>query len=623
MSTKNQIKLSPKQEEIAGFTYGALRVLASAGSGKTRVLTERIKRLSEITKRKILAITFTNKASEEIKERLNEDIDINEKLFVGTFHSFCISVIESHGSLIGFNEVPQIFSNTDDRLKVLEAAIINTPTIKQSYSQKDTKERNKLRYDILEYFSQIKREVVLDEELETKIGDKDVILLYKVYSDIMTSMNAIDFDDLLLLVYKLFISNPKIASLYRRNYEFICVDEAQDLNKAQYMLLRALTGNENKNIMLVGDPNQSIYGFNGSSSKYMKDCFTSDYAPKEIVLSENYRSSRKVLELANKIIPASSSLDNVVVEGVCEIHHYDSPECEASWVLSKIKELIDKKDIAGIENPVTEEGISILARNKFVFADIEAKLKANNIDYYFKSTGGEVVYDSELMQVLLLALQIKINPLDRLHLSQLQRLVKLSKKSSLDEIIKSSIEDSHKEIIKSIVGLNIDGSNFKKTISRLEAEFQNIDNYKGALNENERAYFIYDCKSLLKHWHRYEVNASTKTLSSFRNAMSLGQTAETSMQKGIALSTVHTMKGQENNIVFLIGMDNETFPDYRAINKGGIEMEQERNNLYVAITRAKRHLYVTYPTKRTMPWGGEKARAISTFLKDCCDFLSN
>ena len=577
MSTINKIKLSPKQEEIAGFTYGALRVIASAGSGKTRVLTERIKRLSRVTKRKILAITFTNKASEEIKERINEDVDINEILFVGTFHSFCISVIESHGSLIGFNEVPQIFSNTDDRLKVLEVAILNTPSVKCLYEGRSSKEQNRIKYDVLEYISKIKREVILEEELHDKGIDDKTILLYHNYTEIMASMNAIDFDDLLLLVYKLFISNPKIASLYRRNYEFICVDEAQDLNKAQYMLLRALTGNENKNIMLVGDPNQSIYGFNGSSSKYMKDCFTRDYAPKEIVLSENYRSSRKVLELANKIIPASSSLDNVVVEGVCEIQSYDSTESEASWVLSKIKELIDQKDIVDIENTVTEESISILARNKFVFADIETKLKANNMDYYFKNTGGEVVYDSELMLVLLLALQIKINPLDRLHLSQLQRLVKLSKKISLEEIMESDIADYHKIIIKSILYLNLDGSNFKKIISGLEADFQNLDNYKNALNENERAYFIYDCKSLLKHWHRYEVNTSTKTLSSFRNAMSLGQTAETSVRKGIALSTVHTMKGQENDVVFLIGMDNETFPDYRAIHKGGIEMEQERS----------------------------------------------
>lgn len=617
MSTSNKIQLSPKQKDIAEFTYGALRVIAGAGSGKTRVLTERIKRLSRITKRKTLAITFTNKASEEIKDRLNEDIDINEKLFVGTFHSFCISVIESHGSLIGFNEVPQIFSNTDDRLKVLEAAIINTPSVKCIYETKNAKEQGKLKYDVLDYFSKIKRDVILEEDFQSKGIDEKTILLYRTFTELMFSMNAIDFDDLLLLVYKLFISNPKIASLYRRNYEFICIDEAQDMNKAQYMLLRALTGDENKNVMLVGDPNQSIYGFNGSSSKYMQDYFGRDYNPVEVVLSENYRSSKKILELANKIIPNSASLENIVVEGVCEIQPCESTESEAVWVISKIQELIAQETIANIENPVTEKSISILARNKFVFGDIETKLKVEKIDYYFKNTGGEAVFDSELMQVLLLALQIKINPLDRLHLSQLQRFVKVSRKSSLDEIIESEIADCHKKIMKSIVDLNIDGSNFKKTISGLESEFQNLDNYKDALNENERAYFIYDCKSLLKHWHRYEVNASTKTLSSFRNAMSLGQTAETSMQKGIALSTVHTMKGQENDIVFLIGMDNETFPDYRAIQKGGLEMEQEKNNLYVAITRAKRYLYITYPTKRKMPWGDEKKRVISMLLKDC------
>lgn len=618
MSATNKIQLSPRQEEIAGFTTGALRVIASAGSGKTRVLTERIKRLAEITKRKILAITFTNKASEEIKERLNEDIDINEKLFVGTFHSFCISVIESHGSLIGFNEVPQIFSNTDDRLKVLEAAILNTPSIKCLYEGKETKDKNKFKYEVLEHFSKIKREVILEEEFKDEGIDSKTILLYRTYTELMASMNAVDFDDLLLLVYKLFISNTKIASLYRRNYEFICVDEAQDMNKAQYMLLRALAGNENKNIMLVGDPNQSIYGFNGSSSRYMQNFFTDDYNPEEVVLSENYRSSRKVLELANKIIPASSSLDNIVVEGVCEIQPCESTEIEALWVITKIKELIAQKNIVGIEDPITEKSISILARNKFVFTDIEEKLKENNIDYYFKSSGGEAVFDSELMQMLLLALQVKINPLDRLHLSQLQRLVKLSKNRSLEEILGKKIEDHQRKIIKAIMDIASDGSNFKKTIKGLIEEFQNLDNYKDALNENERAYFIYDCHSLLNHWQRYAVSTLNVSLSSFRNAMALGQTTQTSMQKGIALSTVHTMKGQENDIVFLIGMDNETFPDYRAIQKQGLEMDQERNNLYVAITRAKRYLYITYPIKRKMPWGGEKLRVKSSLLKGCC-----
>lgn len=617
MNAINQIKLSPKQREIAEFTYGALRVIASAGSGKTRVLTERIKRLSEITKRKILAITFTNKASEEIKERLNKDIDIDEKLFVGTFHSFCISVIESHGSLIGYNEVPQIFSSTDDRLKVLEVAILNTPNVKCLYEQKDNKEQNKFKYNILEYFSKIKREVILDEELQDKGITEDAILLYRTYKQLMKSMNAIDFDDLLLLTYELFTNNSKIAGLYRRNYEFICIDEAQDMNKAQYMLLRALAGDDNKNIMLVGDPNQSIYGFNGSSSKFMNNYFTNDYNPQEILLSENYRSSRKVLELANKIIQGSSSLENIVVEGICEIHSCDNAESEASWVVNKIKELITQKELTDIENPITEQSISILARNKFVFADIEKKLKSDNIDYYFKNTGGEAIFDSELMQVLLLALQIKINPLDRLHLSQLQRLVKLSNNKSLTEILNNQITDYHRKILESISSLNVDGSNFKKIISLLQTEFQNVDNYKDSLNENERAYFIYDCISLLKHWHRYKVKVSTSSLSSFRNAMSLGQTAETSMQKGIALSTVHTMKGQENDIVFLIGMDNETFPDYRAIQKQGLEMEQEKNNLYVAVTRAKRYLYITYPIKRTMPWGDEKVRVVSSLLKNC------
>ena len=609
----NIIQLSDKQEDIASFVKGALLVIAGAGSGKTRVLTERIKRLSNTTKRKVLAITFTNAASKEITERLENDIDVNEKLFIGTFHAFCISVLESHGSYIGFNELPQIFSNTDDRLSVLVAAINSVPSIKAMYMQKSEKEKNQLKYDVLNLFSEIKREVILEEELEDKIDDNNTILLYRTYMQIMKSLNAIDFDDLLLLVYKLFISYPQIASLYRRSYEYICVDEAQDMNKAQYMLLIALVGIEHKNIMLVGDPKQSIYAFNGSSSKYMMDYFSHDFNPKCIKLTENYRSSKKVLELANQIMPNSTELKNIVVDGGCEILSFEDNKKESEWVVGKIQELLSLETLSGVEGGVSVNKISILARNRYVLNDITSLLEAANIKYYYKNISSDAVFDSERIKVILLAIQVKINPLDRLHLSQLRRIVKNKSAKTLDEILlDNTISDSFNDIIRGIISLSDNGSNFKNTITKIKEQYENIDNY--ILDDSERAYFIFDCESLLKHWHNYKKNTSNPLLSSFKNAMSLGQTTELSVPDGVTLSTVHTMKGQENDIIFLIGMDHGTFPDYRA--KSISEIEQEKNNLYVAITRAKRYIYITYPRSRQMPWGDTLSRNISSLLKD-------
>lgn len=609
-----KIQLSSKQKEIASHTTGALLVLASAGSGKTRVLTERIKNLVQITKRKILAITFTNMASEEIKERLQDEVDISETLFVGTFHSFCISVLENHGSVIGYQEVPQIFSNTEDRLKIIEATILNTPSLRFEYENYDSKEKSNFRYRALEAIAQIKRDVILDEDLDGNNFNESTVLLYRGYKELMSSLNAIDFDDLLLITYELFINNPQIVSLYRRNYEYICIDEAQDMNKAQYMVLRALTGDEHKNVMLVGDPKQAIYGFNGSSSDYMTTSFRKHFSPIEISLTENYRSSKKVLELANKITPDPSSLDNIVIEGVCEIVEFENVEEEARWVVSKIQTLLNNKYLNDIEGEITFDNIAILARNKYVLSAVESKLTESKISYYYKSSSSEVVFDSEGMKFLNLALQVKINPMDRLHLAQLQRIIGLKGLKNLNDIKQNINQAIYKDIIDIVLNINDDGSNMKQKITLFLNKVKSEDNYSG-INENERVYVYNDCIEFLKHWQRYQSSTNNPSVSSFRNAMALGQTFKNTENHGITLSTVHTMKGQENDIVFIIGMDNETFPDYRALAKGGIEMEQEKNNLYVAITRAKRYLYVTYPKSRIMPWGGVRGRVKSILLK--------
>lgn len=610
-----KIHLSSIQEQIASFDKGAILVTASAGSGKTRVLTERIKRLVQGTKRKILAITFTNKASEEINERLQEDIDISDRLFVGTFHGFCRYVLEKHGIAIGYNELPQIFSESEDRLKIVEAAIFLTPTLKLKYEKMDQKQRDKFRYDALEVISQIKREVIQDNELDDVVNNNDVILVYRNYNELMTSLNAIDFDDLLYLTYKLFIENPTIAALYRRNFEYICIDEAQDLNKAQYMVLKSLTGDDHKNVMLVGDPKQAIYGFNGSSSQWMTDQFKKDFKPIEINLVENYRSARNVLEYANKLIPNASDTRNLVKDGVCELHEFNSVEDEALWILSKINELLKTDKIKDIDESIAVENIAVLARNKFILFPLEELLKENGLKYYYKSSVKGLNFESNAGKVLNLALQIKVNPKDRLHISQLLSLIGVKDKISLEDIFNACTSNLNKMVLESVIKIKVDGSNFKLLINDLRKKVENNDSGLN-VNEDEIRIAYYDFTEILKHWQNYAKSTIEKNIASFRNAMALGQTFQNEKNEGLVLSTVHTMKGQESEIVFLMGMDDLTFPDYRAVQKGGLEMEQEKNNLYVAITRAKRHLYITYPTNRRMPWGDIKTRSISRLLPE-------
>lgn len=607
------INLSPIQQEVADYKYGSLLVKASAGSGKTRVLTERIKNLISLTKRRILAITFTNKACEEIKERLSDIEDINNHLLVSTFHGFCEYVLRNHGTAIGYDEMPQIFSESSDRLKLVELAILETPILKKLFDDKEPKGKTSFKHEALDIISEIKRGVILDDELKD-IVDDEIFLLYNKYQEILFSQNGIDFDDLLLITYRLFINFPKITSLYQRNFEFVCVDEAQDMNKAQYMLLKAFAGNEHKNIMLVGDPKQSIYGFNGGDSQFMNDLFVEDFSPQIFTLNENFRNSEAVLEIANKIMPDSSELKNAAKKGICDIIECKDVKSEQDWILGKIQDLISLGHHEEIEGDIVYDKIAILARNKYILAPIEESFKENKIPFYYKTSNNDTVFESNSMNLFYLALQVKINPRDTLHYEQLLRLLKIKNLRTLEELVHSVTDELKKQLINTVFKLELDGSNFVNLISKLD---KGIKAYSD-IDDNEKALLCSDLGSLLRHWYNYAKKSENYSLSSFRNAIALGQTSQNQQEDGIALSTVHTMKGQEYDIVFLIGLDDATFPDYRAIEKGNnsIEMQQEKNNLYVAITRAKRFLYITYPTSRIMPWGDTKKRIISRFLRD-------
>ena len=605
-----RIELSEKQKEIVFAENGPIYVKASAGSGKTRVLTERVRYLLSETNKKVLALTFTNKAGEEIKERLSDISEIEKRVFVGTFHGFCQSILENHGNLIGLAKMPHIFEDETDRLELVGQAIKQTPSYAGKYKTQDKKEQKNFRYRVLNFISKVKRELIADSEFEQHTDDENIVLLYQNYQDILRAQNAIDFDDLLLLAYSLLVNYPKTAALYRRSFFAICIDEAQDLNNAQYQLLLALANGEFTNIMMVGDPNQSIYHFNGSSPDYMDKQFVRDFKPVIVELNENYRSSISVLSAANKIIPDAEYIAETVKEGLFEINHLEDEEAEAQWVIDKIKELIASKTHDDIEGEITCEKIAVLARTKYVFNKLEAQLNEANLPFYYKMTPGAIRFESDLMNIFDLALRVRLNPQDSLHKGRLlKRLnIKTVRNFSLEVVIPQVTDELNKKLIKLVIELDDDGSNIKKALERFRDDLSIED-------ENEKNMIFHDINELFKHWHNYAKKTDNKSLHQFKNAMALGQTHPLTQHAGITLSTVHTMKGQEFDIVFVIGMDDETFPDYRAVRSGGIEMTQEKNNLYVAFTRAKRFLYVTWPQKRMMPWDDYKARRISRFLK--------
>ena len=610
----SQVELSEEQRSIVDAPDGALYVKASAGSGKTRILTERIRTLLSRSNKKILALTFTNKAGQEIKDRLADIEDIEQRTFVGTFHGFCQSVLENHGHLLGYAKMPHIFENESDRLELIEQAIQLTPSYAANYSKQDEKQQRNFRYRALNFIADMKRKLINEANIATQTKDKNNILLYYSYQDILKSQNAIDFDDLLLKVYYLFNDYPKIAALYRRSFFAMCVDEAQDLNNAQYNLLKAMTNGEFRNILMVGDPNQSIFHFNGSSPDYMAKEFVRDFQATPIVLTKNYRSSVKVLQAAKKLIPDSEQIKHIdiVKQGKFELCKRKNEEVEAQWIAQKIQQIVELKTHDDIEGELNYEKIAVLARNKYLFKQLEKILTTTNIPHYYKMTPGALKFESSLMQIFDLALRVKLNSQDELHWIRLLEALSLDYKGDLANLIKYINDSSQKITIELVLSLADDGSDFKRHLEDYEQKMKP----KYFKDSDEKNMLFLDINELLTHWHNYAETTDNTSLHQFKNAMALGQTHPLSQHSGVTLSTVHTMKGQEYDIVFIIGMDDGTFPDYRSVRSGGIELTQEKNNLYVAFTRSKRWLFVTWPENRTMPWGDTKRREISRFLKN-------
>ncbi len=604
-----QINLSIKQSEIVNLGEGAFLIEASAGSGKTRVLTERVKKLLEDNSSKVLAITFTNKASEELKERISLDKIKNKNVFVGTFHSFCQSILESRFKLLGFQKMPHIFEDESDRSEIVEEVIKSIPYFTDIFNGMDSKQKSSYKTRVLHFISEVKRELAEPEELITEEGEEHFLMLYNEYQDNLRSNNAIDFDDLILLIYQLFMNNEAVQNLYSKSYNYIFIDEGQDLNKAQYYLLKSLCGENIKNVMIVGDPNQSIYGFNGATPEYMKNFFIEDFKATKIILDENYRCSKKIITASNLLMDLNIAADKYVKEGKFEIYKAQSEQDEAKYIVQKINELVALQTHPDIEGNIEYSKISILGRNRFVFKYIEEQLQENQIPFYFKSGNIGVKFETIFMKLFDNYFRIVINPSDKIHARKLKSLLKVENFEDANQIQTSRY--SYFSFIKTTVD-NLTEDNFKKSVKT----FENFIKESNLLLDEDKIQISSELEGLNDLWVTYSFNTLKPSLTGFKNAISLGTVMKNQKEEGVCISTVHTMKGQESDIVFLIGLDDGTFPYYLAIEKGEEELNQEKNNLYVAFTRAKRFLYLTYPAIRKMPWGDNKARAKSRFLKN-------
>ena len=625
----NKAKLSPEQQRVVIHGEGPLLLTASAGSGKTRVLTERIRYLMEnkTGHYHILALTYTNKAADEMRKRLDID-EQEEHLYIGNIHKFCMQIICDRGAFIGLSREPQIFERKDC-LDVLHQAFNSDPRLQQSLQENG---KNKYFLDnILDNISLEKK------NLRTPCDDTALVMdnesqkfayLYEKYNEILINQNALDFDDILVFTYRIFNEFPRIAAFYRRLYRYICIDEAQDLNFAQYHVIKSLCGKEMRNLMLVGDPKQALYGFNGASSDFMTEHFIRDFeVPKEnqFELTQNYRSSKRIIATANLLQPAQMKETDQAKSGEIQALCFPNEDAEADWVVNRLQTLKNEGH-DDIEGAINWENCAIMGRTRYVMLKLAEKLQQYNMPYYYKRTQDYIESESKFMRCFELGMRLLMNPQNRLHFQKLLELVDLYNLRT--EIDRQNWQNGFDMLTWTNHHINTDfAPHFETLLTAWQSlagdqiKFREVgevlEKYtKKTYAEEERAMVCNDIKMWLEHWQSYvkQTDTERRCLPDFLTQVSLGVTHQL-QNHGLALLTVHTAKGLEFEVVCVMGMSEGVFPDYRAVRQGGKFMREENNNIYVALTRSKRLAYFTYPLEKLMPWGDIKRQLPSRYIE--------
>lgn len=630
------INLSSEQKSVINAEIGIpIQVLATAGSGKTHVLTERIRHILGRTRKDgIIALTFTNKAAEELNSRLLDIEDVESRCWITTIHSIAQRILNQYGNTIGLPTDLHIFERDQDRQIIfLQSLINNSININDFFNTTVKKDRNKKIHHYLEKFSSFKKEMLIEEEIFEKCeNDDDMWFIFKAYQDALLATGGIDFDDILVYAHKILLEQPWCGNIYRAKYKHVCIDEAQDLNNAQYEFIKALCGEQLKSIMMVGDSNQMIYGFNGSSHDYLCKKFVDDFSPVKFFLKKNFRSSKSVMILANKLKPNSQIETDYSIDGFSKILNFQTHVDEANWICTKISELITLNNHSEIEGIITLNKMVVIARNRFIFQELEKSLTEQGICYTLKKGEQQTEPTSYLGKIIDLAIRIKINPKDWIDGKKLCSALSISSSSNLDissilQTFSNSISNSNVpfpdlqlQALNQICDIDSETPN----ISKFYKYFDNLIQKLGEERKHEIETSIeltaelersqYELNDFYNRWNLFKQKNLGKSLLSFRNAIALGKISVENGTRGLTLSTVHTMKGLEKDIVFLTGMCEGVFPDYRALTP--MKINEERNNAFVAVTRARRWIYITYPEHRLMPWGDVKAQKPSQFIND-------
>ena len=611
--------LNPKQKEAVLHKDGPMLVLAGAGSGKTKVLTSRIAYLIDngVSPANILAITFTNKAAREMKERVINLVGYDANYIqISTFHSLGLKIIKENYEFLGYDK-NFIILDSDDTLTIVKKLMKELNMNPKFYNAKQI--RNKI--------SSAKNELITPEKFKKIEFDTQVVTLYKKYCQKLKQGNSVDFDDLLILPIKLFEISPNILESYQERYKYLLIDEYQDTNEAQYVFSKMLAA-KYRNIFVVGDNDQAIYAFRGANFKNILN-FEKDYPDcKTILLEENYRSTQTILNAANSVIKHNKKRkdknlwsNNDIGEKIKYIKT-DDEKSEGEFVTKEIKKLVNEKK-------VSYDDIAVLYRTNAQSRSIEEAMLKANIPY--KIIGSFYFYNRKEIKDLLCYLRLINNPKDDV---SLMRVINVPKRGignvtighitdaaeqnniSMFEAITSGKELAFKQIIENLQKTCQNLSLTEMVEEVLEKSGMKEELTKEKTLENEiRLENLEEFKSITKN---YEEEFGEISLDDFLNEISLVSdvTEHTDGTNKVSLMTTHAVKGLEFDYVFIIGMEEGIFPHYNSIMEGTNDaIEEERRLCYVAITRAKKDLWIINCKKRLL-YGQTQCNAPSRFIAE-------
>ena len=624
--------LNNKQYEAVINTEGPCLVIAGAGSGKTKVLTYKIAYLIQEKKIKpwdILAITFTNKAANEMKERIVDLVGEQAKdIWMGTYHSICVRILRKFIDRIGFDTSFIIF-DTSDQKTIIKGCMKELGIDDKTLTDKS------IQYEI----SNAKNEMITPEMYAVQAGNdyrKSLISqVYEMYQKRLKENNAIDFDDIINYTIKILMENQDVLEYYANKFQYVLVDEYQDTNKSQFTLITILAS-KNGNVTAVGDNDQGIYSFRGADISNILN-FEKDFPGTKIIkLEQNYRCTGNILKAANAVIKNNEvkykkKLWTENEEGnLPKIYSAENEYEEGSYIVEQINHL--KR-----EEYFKYSDFAVLYRMNTQSRAIEDILRRENIPY--KIIGGLKFYERKEIKDIIAYLRLIQNHSDNL---SLKRIINEPKrgigKTSLEKIEQMSNENniSMYEIIKDAdkYGLNrvfLNSREFINTIEELSIKKDELSlselitrtlkqsGYMKSLEEEnsvEAENRIANLEEFLNVAIEFEEETADNTLSEFLEGITLSSDIDNleETEDTVTLMTLHSAKGLEFPVVFLIGMEEGIFPGYKSIGEPK-EIEEERRLCYVGITRAKQYLFLTYSKQRTV-FGSTSCNPVSRFINE-------